>query len=554
MHLSRLDKRMSFCRQPVPIPDETRNIAERVCVGSTGWYLSLSRELRRIYSSLDIESLYPDAGQWGIHPYRAFAFLMLQILEGLSDRGAAGQVTLNIGWKFVLALPLDHPGWDPTVLCTERDRLLKADVLSILDKQIAIFKEKGLVDTIKQRLDSTPIEACVKSLNRTELIYEAVRNAIEGLAQEAPEWLSSISRPDWKKRYYLDRPFNYRLPKKETERQKLAQTSGEDGFYILKCIKSQVDEEKRTALDNVDGIRILKQVLEDQFHPPDDSGKPRLRDAKELKPSGDRLVSPHETDARRACKGGDTWDGYKLHTTETCVKGAPNFITDARIEPSTKNDSLTLPDIVERLKLQERLPKKLFVDSGYVNAPFFTKAQAELGLEIISPLLNGHSWQSAAQKGFDSSNFEVNFSTRQASCPAGILSSNWKPKAEGHVDIYFPKHACSACSFKTDCTKAERRILKVQPEPVYQHQRIMRLRQETPEFKQEYSTRAGAEATQSEIVRIAGRQSTLKGQAKTNLKYVLACIGINFGRYFRWENDRRPRVTPSGKFLTLAIA
>lgn len=100
---------MSFCRQPVPIPDETRDLAERVCVGPTAWYLSLSRELRRIYSALGIERLYPDAGQWGVHPFRAFAFLMLQILEGLSDRDAAGQVPINIGWKYVLALPLDHP-------------------------------------------------------------------------------------------------------------------------------------------------------------------------------------------------------------------------------------------------------------------------------------------------------------------------------------------------------------------------------------------------------------------------------------------------------------
>lgn len=545
---------MSFCRQPVSIPDETRDIAERACTGSTAWYLSLSRELRRIYSSLDVESLYPDAGQWGIHPYRAFAFVILQILEGLSDRAAAGQVAVNIGWKFVLALPIDHPGWDPTILCTERDRLLKADVLAILDMQISLFKEQGLVDTLKQRLDATPIEACVKSLNRTELIYETVRNAIEGLAQQAPQWLVSIAKPDWRKRYYLDRPFNYRLPKKETERQKLAEMSGEDGFHIISSIESQSSEELRNSLLDLDEIRVLKQVLEDQFHPPNDSGKPKLRDNKELKPSGERIVSPHETDARRACKGDDTWDGYKLHTTETCVKGAPNFIIDARIEPATKNDSLTLPDIVERLHLREWLPKKLFVDSGYVNAPFFTKAQVELGLEIVSPLLNGHSWQSQAQKGFDSANFEVNFSTKQATCPTGIVSSQWKVKSEGHIQIHFPKAACTACPSKLDCTKSQRRILRVQPEPVYQHQRLMRFKQETLEFKREYSTRAGAEAMQSEVIRIAGRRSTLRGRAKTTLKYVLACIGINFGRYFRWQSGVRPRVTPTGKFLALAVA
>lgn len=542
---------MSFCKQAVGIPEETRKIAETVCVGPTAWYLTLSRELRRLYFSLDIESLYPDAGQWGIHPFRAFAFLMLQILEGLSDRGAAAQVRINIGWKYILGLPLEHVGWDHTVLSTERDRLLKAEAASILDKQLELLKEKGLLKTSKQRLDATPVEAYVKSLNRTELIHEAVRNAIEALVQEEPQWLMSIAQPEWKKRYYLDRPFNYRLPKNESEQLKLAQVSGEDGFYIISCIKI-ANEELRLKLEHLSEIGILERILGDQFHPPNDQGKPKLRDQKELKPSGERIASPHETDARRACKGNESWIGYKFHSTETCVKGFPNFITDARIEPATTNDSLTLPKIVERLHAKERLPEKLFVDSGYVNAPFFSKAYLELGLKIVSLLLNGHSWQSKEKKGFDNSHFQIDFSKEQATCPTGYLSSHWKKKKDGHIDVHFSKFTCSICPFKRDCTKADGRILRVQPESVYEYQQLMRAEQQTSEFKSEYSVRAGAEATQSEFIRTAGRQSTYRGQAKTNLKFVLAAVGINFARLFRWQAGMRARETPTGKFLCLA--
>jgi hypothetical protein len=372
------------------------------------------------------------------------------------------------------------------------------------------------------------------------------------LSEHDPEWLSGIAREGWRKRYYFDRPFNYRLPKEEHSKLELAQIAGEDGFYVLDCIAETL-EPKRSELGALDAIAILGRVLDDQFHSPDDKNAPKLRDLKELKPSGERIASPYETDARTASKGEKTWTGYKFHTTETCVKGGPNFITDARIEPATKNDSLTLPDIVDRLHTKHLLPDKLFVDGGYVNMPFFTKARIELGLDIVSRLQNGHSWQSKANNGLDNSQFQIDFSKREALCPANVKSSQWKLKKDGHTDIYFPEEACSTCPLKEKCTKAAQRILRVQPEEVFKQQQFMRERQQTTEFRREYSTRAGAEATQSEFVRVAGRQSSVRGQVKTNLKYVLAAVAVNFGRFLRWELKQPPRLTPTGKFLALAV-
>jgi len=546
---------MAYCKHPLmAIPDETRAIAEAVCVKSAAWYLKLSRELRKLYSTIDFESLYPEAGQWGIHPFRVFAFLMLQAIEGLSDRQAADQVRMNIGWKFVLALPLDHEGWDASVLSRIRDRLLETDPQTmLLDAQLTSLREKNLLNTRRQRTDATSIKAWVKLLNRTELVLETVRNAIETLSTEDPEWLISVAKQEWMARYYLDRPFNYRLPKGEKGQQELAQIAGEDGFYILGCIEN-TPQTKRNFLEELEAIRALRAVLDDQFHPPDDKHGPKLRDPKELNPSGERIVSPYETEARTASKGDKTVTGYKFHTTETCVAGSPNFITDARVEAATKNDSLTLPDIVERLREKDLQPQKLLVDGGYVNTTFFAKARNEFGLDIVSRLVNGHSWQSKENKGFDSSRFEIDFAAREAVCPAKVTSSRWKQKKDGHSDIYFPEEACSICPFKEACTKAVCRILRVPPEAVYREQQFMRDRQKTPEFKKEYATRAGVEGTQSEVVRVAGRQSTVRGRTKTNLRYVLAAVAVNFGRLFRWEMNKRPRVTPTGKFLALAIA
>jgi transposase len=544
---------MAFCKHPlVGIPDETRSVAEKVCVGSTAWYLKLSRELRRLYSQINFEPLYPDAGQWGIHPFRVFALLMLQVLEGLSDRAAADQIRTNIGWKYILGLTLDHEGWDASVFAKARDRLMETDAQTlVLDEQLKVLREKGLLKTKKQRIDATPIDAYVKVLNRTELVLEAVRNAIEALSEQDPEWLMSIARSDWRSRYYFDRPFNYRLPKSDKAKVDLAQQAGDDGFHILDCI-GKAPEPKRSELASLEEITVMRRVLEDQFHPPDDRNGPKLRDPKELKPSGERIVSPYETEARTASKGEKTWTGYKFHSTETCVKDSPNFITDARIEPATKNDSLTLPDVVDRLSAKELLPEKLYADGGYVNVPFFTRARLELGLDIVSRLVNGHSWQSK-ENGLDQTQFRIDFSKQEAVCPANVSSSLWKAKKDGHIEVFFPREACSTCALKTQCTRTEQRILRIQSEPVFRQQQFMRQRQRTAEFRQEYAVRAGAEGTQSEFVRVAGRQSSVRGQTKTNFKYVCAAVAVNFARLFRWELRRKPRLTPTGKFLALAV-
>lgn len=543
---------MAFCKHPLmPIPAETRRVAESACVGSTAWYLRISRELRKLYSEVDFDELYPDAGQWGIHPYRVFALLILQAIEGFSDRAAADQIRTNIGWKYILAMDLDDDGWDASLFAKHRDRLLKTDAQSFfLDSQLKVLLDQGLLDTSKQRTDSTSISALVKILNRTELILETVRNSIEAVSEVAPEWILGIAKSHWNKRYYLDRPFNYRLPKKDGEKEALAQSAGEDGFYILDCI-SKAPKSMRKKLDALPEIGILRRVLEEQFHSDDSTKDRRLRNREELSPSAERIVSPHETEARTASKGEQTWSGYKLHTTETCVKGTPNFITDARIEEATKNDSLTLPDILERLKKRKLLPKKLFVDCGYSNMPFFAKVRNDLEIDIMTRLRNGHSWQKSTEGGLDNSRFDVDFQNKKALCPLGIASSSWKEKQDGHIDVGFPAKKCRECPLKERCTKADRRILRVQPEAVFKYQKHIREREKDDDFTREYSLRAGAEALQSEIIRIAGRQSTVRGVAKTTIKYVLTAVAVNFGRLLRWQVRQERRSTPIGKYQLL---
>jgi len=548
---------MAYCNHPLgPVPDCTERLAKVLLRGQARRrFIILAEQLTELFSEFEsqLEASYPDAGQWGIHPFRVIGLLLLQAMEGLSDRQATEMVVLNVGWKLVLRLPMDHEGWNDSILSKARDRFLETQVLmELFDAFLASAKDKGYLNVIKQRVDATHIEACVRSLNRVELVLETVRNAIEALTEEDVNFVRSIRRENWLKRYYLDRPFNYRLPKSDSERTKMAEAAGDDGFHILKSIE-QAPKDKRNAFENLQAIETLRKVLEEQFSS-EDRGKPKFKESKELKPSGIRIASPYEPEARNACKGETNWTGYKAHLTETCVKGFPNLITQVETTVGTENDSETLPKITESLSLRNLKPEKLFTDSGYVNVDLLSRLKSELGIDVMARLANGHSWQSQQGKGFDQSSFSINWSKRQVTCPAQATSVQWKNTNDGGSNVHFAKEQCSSCPFKTDCTKGEYRVLHLKSESVWRHMQAMKERQQTQEFRDECKIRAGVEGTQSEFAKVVGRQSTVRGLAKVHQKNVLAAIAMNFKRMTDWMNGKGHNETRVGKYQTAMAA
>jgi transposase len=66
------------------------------------------------------------------------------ISSNLSDRQAADAVYSRIDWKYALSLPLTDPGFDHTVLCEFRGRLVEAGAdTTLLDLLLEKFKSFG---------------------------------------------------------------------------------------------------------------------------------------------------------------------------------------------------------------------------------------------------------------------------------------------------------------------------------------------------------------------------------------------------------------------------
>nr|WP_234711212.1 transposase [Nostoc punctiforme] len=158
--------------------------------------------------------MYPTHGQPTVRPWRLALICVLQFIEDLPDRQAAEAVRSRIDWKYVLGLELTDSGFDFSVLCEFRARLMVGGAeQQLLDTLLRQFRERGwLKERGKQRTDSTHVLAAIRNLNRLEGVGETLRAALNSLATVAPDWLRSWVPSEWYERYGRAVE-EYRLPK-----------------------------------------------------------------------------------------------------------------------------------------------------------------------------------------------------------------------------------------------------------------------------------------------------------------------------------------------------
>lgn len=112
----------------------------------------------------------------------------MQFVENLSDQQAADAVRGRLDWKYLLGLELTDPGFDASVLCEFRARLIDQHTEGrLLEKMLVLFQQKGWLKVRgRQRTDSTHVLAKIRALNRVLCVWETMRAAESSLAIVAP--------------------------------------------------------------------------------------------------------------------------------------------------------------------------------------------------------------------------------------------------------------------------------------------------------------------------------------------------------------------------------
>src|SRR5881397_2674232 len=162
---------MSLKPTPIePVPEGTARVA-RAAFRKGNPLLELRDELGTIVADADFADLFPRLGQPGLPPWRLALVTLLQFREDLPDRRAAEAVRARIDWKYLLGLELDDPGFDHSVLCEFRARLLEGGAEErLLGKLLEVCRARGLLKARgRQRSDTTHVLAAIRTLNRLEL-------------------------------------------------------------------------------------------------------------------------------------------------------------------------------------------------------------------------------------------------------------------------------------------------------------------------------------------------------------------------------------------------
>lgn len=535
------------------IPAETSQIV-RKAFPQGHKYLQMRDVLGTIYTDDVFADLYPSDGQPAIRPWRLALVTVMQFSEELTDRQAAEAVRDRLTWKYGLSLSLTDTGFDHSVLCEFRQRLLNHDAAQrLLNVFLSHLSAKGWLKARgKQRTDSTHILSAVRRLNQLELVHETLRYALNELAIAAPDWLRNRVNPNWFEAY-SQRTSNYLLPKKASDRQAWASQVGADGYYLLRHI---YDNNCLPHLKDLMALQILRMVWIQHFY--ENDGEVCLRGKRDQPPPSQLITSPYDLDARCSTKRDTTWIGYKVHLTETCDDDLPLLITNVETRSATEPDHDATSIIHKHLVENGYVPHEHFVDRGYMSIDHVVSGQ-QTHIDLMGSVLDDNSWQ-ARLNGYDSKTFTIDWQQQQATCPQGNISCSWSlactPSQRPVVKIKFRHKDCVACEALDLCTKnrEKRRTLTIlAPQSLFEAQQQARERQETDAFKEACHVRAGVEGAISQLAHaLNGRRSRYRGHRKTDLQHLAMATAMNLSRVLNWFHDVPRHKTPTSQFARLA--
>ncbi len=531
-----------------PVPADTARVAHKIFHRGNP-YLDLRDALGPLFDDATFADLYAHQGAPALAPSCLALVSILQYVEGLSDRQTANAVRARIDWKYLLGLSLEDDGFDASDLSDFRTRVLAGGAETTLFTQVLErCRDQGLLKAERQRTDSTHVLGAIRTLNRLELVGETMRATLDVLAVVAPEWLRENAAPEWVERYG-PRVEEYRLPKGQAARERLATMIGADGVALLAAI----DAAEQTWLRTIPAVGVLRQVWEQQYRR---EGEDLVwRRAGQMPPSAAVICSPYDPDVRYSKKRQTTWEGYKVHLTETCAADAPILITQVDTTLATVTDEQMTSSIQEDLAARNLTPALHVVDAGYINGQGLAQSQ-DRGIDLCGPVAPDASWQARAGAGFALADFGLDWDAEVATCPQGKHSSTWRSVTDRSgaacVQVHFRITDCQACPVRTLCTTGARRSLTFRPQPAHDARQHALARQTTAAFAEEYTVRAGIESTFVQGNRRSDlRHARYRGLPKVRLQHRLTAAALNLARVAAWLHAAPRAPTRRSTFVRL---
>lgn len=391
-------------------------------------YGFLAEHRRRLFPDVMFADLFPSGrGRPSVPADVVATVMVLQALEGLSDRDAVDALRTDIKWKVAAGVSLVDEGFHPTVLTLWRNRLRVSDQPErIFDAVKAVVAETGvLAKRTRRALDSTLLDDAVQTQDTVAQLVSVIRRVrrqvpVAGEVDVSAHDYEAGGKPvcAW------DDPVS---------RDELVTGLVNDALAIL-------DRLEDTDLDaqQVELVGLLALVAGQDVEPGDTEGTWRI--ARGTVPN--RVISTVDPEARHMHKSPSQYrDGYKAHVA---VEPETGIITGCDLTPANAGDG----PVGVALLAGEPSDLEVLGDSAYGSGPVRAELAAAAHTAVIKPwpLLRNPR---LGDDQFHRDDFTVDHQAGTVTCPQG-QTVPISPK--GHATF---GARCRQCPLRNRCTASQ---------------------------------------------------------------------------------------------------
>jgi hypothetical protein len=484
-------------------------------------YRFLARERGRLFPPELFSDLFQPTGRRSVPPSILAVVMVLQRLEGLSDREAADRFAFDVRWRYAAGVADAVAGEETasfahTVLVDFRARLRRSqDPDRIFRVTCALAHQAGMVG-VRRVLDSAPLEDAVTTQDTVTML----RGAIRGLLRACPPPLAA------KVRALLRRDDDYTAPGKpacdwtdRAAREELVDALVRDAYRAQFALRGE-------RLDGrvAEAAALLATVTGQDIEETDDG---RFRIFEGTAP--DRVISTVDTQARHGHKtAAHGFDGYKAHVA---VDPDSEVICAAEVSAATAGDAAVAPTLLGDLTPEGQgggQPARavIYGDSAYGTGAHL----AWLGRQQLTPMVKAQL-PTAPGNRFAKDQFRIDLAAGTVTCPARVTIPIL-PASRGGGRARFGA-ACSVCPLRGACTSSVRgRVVAIHPHEA--DLAAARARQRDPAWLADYrATRPKVERKLAHLLRRrhGGRRARVRGLERVAQDFRLLAAATNLARF-----------------------
>jgi IS5 family transposase len=425
--------------------------------------------------------------------------MVLQALEGLSDREAISALRRDIAWKVACGLRLDDEGFHPTVLVYWRNRLRSSDrPRRIFDAVGQVVAATGVLGGRGRRvLDSTVLEDAVATQDTVTQLVAAIRR-VRRLVPKARE--VALTSHDY------ERPGKPECAWDDPQaRQALVSGLVNDALAVLDAVA-----DLELGAEQAEAVALLALVAGQDVEPGQRPGSWRIA----RRVAKDRVISTVDPQARRTRKtSARKRDGYKGHVATEPETG---LVTECALTAANVADG---PTGVELLA-GEQPGLEVLGDSGYGSGQTRAALRAAGHTQTIKPI----PLHSAVPGGFTIHDFRIDRQAGILRCPAGATAP-----ITSSGGVSFARH-CQGCPLRRRCTTAKGgRTIHLHPHK--DELRAGRRRAVTRSFQQSYRRwRPMVERSIAWLVADGCRRVPYRGIERNDLWWSVCVAAVNLRR------------------------